>query len=259
MLYRYDKKEFDAIEIFRDNTIIQKLYDEDSSTAYYLTTVFKKRLDGGYQYPFVHRLHPNNKSIYDMVLQEGWLLGINAGNNTQYVVENGKLLSNADHVPSRPPLIIYSDGTLDSIDDMPGNEAVVPEGVISGVLGWVPLVKNYESREDYDQYIIDEGYETVITESAQRQIIGQYGNGDYAIITSEGRDYENSKGFTFAEARAVCLKHNLKFAYMLDGGGSVQTVLGKKNINIVYEGQTGREIMVAIGFNGWSTYKLPNN
>jgi hypothetical protein len=91
------------------------------------------------------------------------------------------------------------------------------------------------------------------TSNAQRQIIGQWGCGDYAIITCEGRSNHNSDGWTIAEAQQICIKHGLKFAYNLDGGGSTETMLGKKHINTIYENETGRCVPTFIVFNGKNT------
>jgi hypothetical protein len=114
-------------------------------------------------------------------------------------------------------------------------------GIVSALCGFLPIIVNYEDVE------------SVTTNSdthAPRQIIGQWGNGDYAIITCEGRDFHNSDGWTLDEAKNICRKHGLKFAYNLDGGGSTETMLGLKHINTIYEGATGRKVPTFIVFNG---------
>ena len=91
-------------------------------------------------------------------------------------------------------------------------------------------------------------------DNAQRQIIGQFNNGDYAILTTEGRGFANSDGWTVSEAQDICVKHGLKFAYLLDGGGSTETVVGSKHINSIYEGTSGRKVPSFIIFNGTNIF-----
>lgn len=242
-----------------DSVLCERFYDEASGTLYYLTRIFKKKTNGLFQYPFVRKCFPVNKSVYDLVIAEGWYLAINSSSNKQFTIQNGEHVGNLD-VPTRPPLTIDADGNLGYIDMEDITGGVVPEGVVSAVVGWMPIITNYTDCTEYDSLGVDQRTQVDITTMhAQREIIGQYGNGDYAIITCEGRAFDNSTGFDYAQARAVCKKHNLKFAYDLDGGGSTQLVYGKKNMNIVYENETGRPIWTAIVFNGKSQYEIPSS
>lgn len=254
-LYTYEGKQINDYEMFSENMSCQRFYDDASGTEYYLTTVYQKRTDGATQKPFLRSKITSPTTVYQITKNEGWLLGINATSNKQFTIENGISVGNQT-TPTRPPLVIYSDGHMSYLDM--ADASGVPTGIISACVGWCPIIVNYADFADYDYLCID-GSTDVTTIHAQRQIIGEFGNGDYAIITSEGRDFNNSIGFTFAEARAVCKKHNIKFAYMLDGGGSTQLVLSEKNMNLVYEGTTGRNIWTAIVFNGKDTFAIPNN
>jgi exopolysaccharide biosynthesis protein len=62
-----------------------------------------------------------------------------------------------------------------------------------------------------------------------------------------------------ADAQRICKELGVKFAYNLDGGGSTQTVYGKKIVNSIYEGTTGRKRGTFIVFNGTSQYDIPNS
>lgn len=240
---------------FPENLTVEYLYDTASETAYYLTRVFKKRLDGTNQYPFIRNNGlDNRKSVYDLVTSEGWEIGINVmnGSSSSYIIENGVLVETRSTPLINPIMTIDSNGDIGFVEAEDINYSAVPTGIVSASPAWWPIIENYEPVTKYDGGYPDEP--DFINQPAQRQMFGQFGNGDYAIITSEGRDYDGSVGFTFDQARAVCVKHHLKNVMMLDGGGSTQTVIGKKNLNIVYEQTTGRSIRVALVFNGTTKF-----
>ena len=181
---------------------------------------------------------------------KNFFVAINAGyfyppNNTPLgvVIENGVAIRSwvegegGQYAVAKDFLTIDSNGDL-GYSTEPNAQTLVSQGIISAVTGWTLLVSNYESTG------------AVSDVHAQRQIIGQFGNGDYAIITSEGRNFDNSAGWTFAEAIPILQGLGLKFAYALDAGGSVETCIGKKQINTIYERTTGRIVPTYIVFNG---------
>lgn len=258
MIYDIGGKPADEYLRFSENLTIQYLYDAESSTAYYLTRIFKKKVDGTYQYPFIRNNGVNNrKSVYDLVTSEGWKIGINVsnGSGSTYIIENGILVETRDTPLVSPIMTIDNNGDMAFVEPEDVNYSAVPTGIISAAGGWWPIIENYEAVTKYDGNYTDEP--DFANQKAQRQMFGQFSNGDYAIITSEGRSYDGSTGFTFDQARAVCIKHHIKNVMMLDGGGSTQTVIGRKNINTVYEQTTGRPIRVALVFNGTNNYVIP--
>ena len=250
-----------ALGAFIDNTDIDYLYDETTGAYYTVIRVYKQKLDGSYQYPFVYApngARPGDKSTYDMTAEDGWLLAINSGifdTSTKkpdgIVIQNGVVVQNAPSATHSycKPLTIDSNGNLNyAAYDADANE-LVSSDIVSAVCGFMPIVVDYAAVDSSEWNSVSH-----YTENAQRQIIGQWGNGDYAIITCEGRSYHNSDGWTIAEAQAICIKHGLKFAYNLDGGGSTETMLGLKHINTIYENVTGRIVPTFIVFNGSSTF-----
>ncbi|MGN0478335.1 MAG: phosphodiester glycosidase family protein [Hominenteromicrobium sp.] len=246
-----------ALDTFMDNTDIDYLYDEATGAYYTVIRVYKQKLDGSCQFPFVYA--PNgskagDKSTYDMTMGEGWLLAVNSGIfNTSTKKPDGIVIQNGTVIQSTPsavhsqckPLTIDSSGNLGYADYDADAEELAAAGVVSAVCGFMPIVVDYAAVDSSEWNSVSH-----YTENAQRQIIGQWGNGDYAVITCEGRGYHNSDGWTIAEAQAVCIKHGLKFAYNLDGGGSTETMLGQKPVNTIYENATGRIVPTFIVFDG---------
>jgi hypothetical protein len=245
------------LDTFLDNVDVDYAYDEATGAYYTVIRIYKQKLDGSYQYPFVYA--PNgagsgDKSTYDMTVEAGWLLAINSGIfNTStkkpdgIVIQNGTVVQNASSATNSQckPLTIDSNGDLSyAAYDVDAAE-LVAAGIVSAVCGFMPIVVDYAAVDSSEWNSVSH-----YTQNAQRQIIGQWGNGDYAIITCEGRGYHNSDGWTIAEAQAVCIRHGLKFAYNLDGGGSTETMLGHKPVNTIYENATGRVVPTFIVFSG---------
>ena len=249
-----------ALDKFIQNTDIDYEYDADTGANYTIIRVYKNRVDGKKQYPFVYAPNGANagtKSTLDLVNGEGWLLAINAGVfNTSTKKPDGMLIQNGEVVQGTisvthsecKPLTINNSGDLGYLEaNVTGD--MVASTIVSAVCGFMPIIVDYAVVPSSEWNSVSH-----YTENAQRQIIGQFGNGDYAILTCEGRGYDNSDGWTIAEAQKICQKHGLKFAYNLDGGGSTETMLGFKHLNTIYENTTGRIVPTFIVFNGTDTF-----
>lgn len=235
-----------------DEVTIQKLRDATSNTNYYVVRVPQTRSDGTKQYPFVYA--PNGsgagtQSTLDMNLEKGFEMAINAGifysGNLPIgvVIENGDLIQQGN--TTAYALTVSNTGVLNYAEPNADGQTLINSGIVSAVVGFCPIVVNHVGV-DLTVYQVVTNY----NQSAQRQIIGQYDNGDYCIITGEGRNFDNSTGFTIPQAINVCLELGLKFAYNLDGGGSTETVIGDEQLNVIYEGTTGRVVPTYIVFNG---------
>jgi hypothetical protein len=252
----------DRLSTFLQNTDIDYAYDNTTGAYYTVIRVYRDKLDGTKQYPFV--LFPNDgvgRSTKELNLTDGWCLAINGGifyNSATpdgMVIENGVVLRNepsTSHVGCRP-LTIDQNGTLGFAEADANANTLVGNGIVSAVSGFMPIIIDYEAVPQSEWNDVDH-----YTGNAQRQIIGQWGCGDYAIITCEGRSNHNSDGWTIMEAQQICIKHGLKFAYNLDGGGSTETMLGFKHINTIYEGTNGRKVPTFIVFNGKDIFEKPN-
>lgn len=244
---------------------IHKIWSESTTTNYYLIRIPQTRPNGEKQYPFLYA--PNGigqatQSALAMNRQKGFYFAMNAGVGGTYTVaqgvlpigcliENGVLLQQGNSIYQI--LTIDDDGLLDSKPANSDGQTLISNGVVSACVGFCPLIINYEAVDPsvYEPMPHDD-------QKAQRQIIGQFSNGDYCVITAEGRNFDNSSGWTIPEAITVCLSHGLRFAYNLDGGGSTETVIGDEQINTIYEGTTGRKVQNYIVFNGTDEFFVPS-
>lgn len=253
---------------WEDEITVVKLRNESANTNYYVIRITQTRPNGEKQYPFVYV--PNgadggSMSTLTMMQNSGFYFGMNGGyfdNNETgskkpygVTIEDSTLIrEDISQFRNNYTLTIDVDGELGYLGTFNSGitaQDVINSGAVSAILGLVPLVVNGQASG------VESSWWTS-TERAQRQIIGQYSNGDYCIITCEGRNYDNSSGFTVTEAQNLCLSMGLDFAMMVDGGGSTETVIGTEQINTIYEGTTGRIVPTYIVFNGMDTFSVPN-
>lgn len=248
---------------FNENLTMTYAFDDVSNTNYFVYRINKTRIDGTKQFAFGRCIGTETqgslyKTPYELALSEGWLLTANGGIGSGLMIENSTVISDAT-LPQHEgvlPLSIDQNGDLGYLDaDFIGKgQTYVSQGIVSAMCGFYPIIDNY------DDFEIPEipGTESEGWQYAQRQIIGQFGNGDYMLLTSEGRNWNNSVGLTMSDAQRICKTLGVKFAYNLDGGGSTQIVHGKRIVNSVYQGTTGRLRGTFIVFNGKNTFSIPN-
>lgn len=202
-------------------------------TTYYSFRISKERYHPFVSAPFGAKR--GEKPLTDIAKNDGYLLAINAGlfnplphthEPEGIIIQNGEVVQNSRAVfyPDSMPLTIDSNGRLWYADCKADANELVKAGIIHAVCGFMPIVidgvavprEKWTCVPHYDLPHL-------------RQIIGQYANGDYAVITCEGRGYAKSTGWTIEDAQRVCMVHGLWFAYNLDGGTSTETVcMGKQ-------------------------------
>lgn len=253
----------DKMSSFMDNVDIDYEYDKDTNANYSIIRIYKNKLDGTKQYPFVYAPNGNgsgNTTSFKVAQTDGWLLTINSGifdvSNKKpdgVVIQNRAVVQNTPQTTHTNCKILTIDNNGDLFYAEPDANAyeLVNNGIVSAVVGFMPIILNYAIVPSSEWNAVSH-----YTENAQRQIIGQFGNGDYAILTCEGRGHQNSDGWTIAEAQKICQKHGLKFAYNLDGGGSTETMIGLKHFNTIYEGSYGRIVPTYIVFNGSDEFNI---
>ena len=259
------------------NSIRYEYHRDSESGAFYTTILIPQTdVDGNKQYPFV--LWPNypnggTESVLQMCRSRKFVAAINgsgivapygegvkvSGLPIGIVIQNGVLLQdhgNAD--PEAKTLTIDRNGTLGYAAQSVTAEQLIAQGVVSTVASYYPLVYNYKDIDEFEPDVANHLVSAQMTSNAQRQAICQYGNGDYLVITSEGRGFRGDGFFTGKRMQAVCKQYGVKFAYMLDGGGSTSTVVGQKQLNAIYENGYGRVMPTYLVFNGTTEFKETN-
>ena len=160
--------------------------------------------------------------------------------NTPMTSDNG--------VPIHPdecyPLAIDGNGNLKTYPRNADTAAMIADGVKYAVTAWGKLVDNFKiTTKDIENEIVHPG-------KYIRQSIGQYQNGDYCVCTVDMTrgPVTNEAGLSYEELAQLFVDRGVKFAYSLDGGGSAETVIGKRQLNPIYEGSAGRAVPTVITF-----------
>ncbi|WP_273729184.1 phosphodiester glycosidase family protein [Leuconostoc mesenteroides] len=161
--------------------------------------------------------------------------------NTPMTSDNG--------VPISPdecyPLAIDGNGNLTTYPHNADTADMIAGGVKYAVTAWGKLVDNFEiTTVDIENEIVHNSYPYI------RQSIGQYQNGDYCVLTVDMKrgPVTNEAGLYYKDLAQIFVDKGVKFAYSLDGGGSSETVLGKRQLNPIYEGSKGRAVPTVIVF-----------
>lgn len=105
-------------------------------------------------------------------------------------------------------------------------DTILSDGCIYAVTGFVPLID--------DSSVMDESILSICPhydKKHPRQIVGTLSNGNYFTFCCDGRT-EGELGMTLSECIDTMKKiMPIKFAFNLDGGGSTQSCVRKKQIN----------------------------
>ena len=233
-----------SLSEFLQNQTTEYHYDETSNANYLLIRIHKSTFTGKLLSPKVVVTKSTTASLFNKSLD--YYMVINGGIfNMATAQSDGLLIINGEIIQEGPtkthpkcqPLTIDINGDLSSAEwDAQGSD-LITKGIRYAVTGFMPIIKDFKKVPQSEWNQVDH-----YNANAQRQIIGQFDNGDYGILTCEGRGAVNSDGWTIEEAQNLCIKHGFKFAYNLDGGGSTETVIGNKMMNHIYEGNSGRNV-----------------
>lgn len=171
--------------------------------------------------------------------------GVSVVNEPHPQGANGETISDTECYP----LCIDANGTLSApYNRYVDTSVMLADGVVHAVSGWGKLVDNFKiAQDDIDAEFVHKN------KNYSRQCIGQFENGDYCVLTAWGggysTNYQNEAGLTYEECAQILVDHGVKFAYSLDGGGSAQTVIKRRQINPIYEGTEGRSVPAVIYFD----------
>ena len=144
------------------------------------------------------------------------------------------------------PLCIDADGNLSApYERTVDTDTMINDGVECSIVGWGRLVNNFEIDT------ADIAAEIVHPAKYIQQSIGQFENGDYCVCTVEQSrgSVTHEAGLTYTELAEILVEKGVKFAYALDGGGSAATVIGKRQLNRIYEGTVGRAVPTVLYFD----------
>lgn len=244
-------------------------YGRYEGASYYLARIPRYTIDGKRIKPKVAITSADGSvdgtkvSALNFARRENTMFALNAGLfNTQTMRPQGQTIINGVSMTNTPmtddmgspisddecyPLCIDANGDLSAPYERSVDTAVmIADGVKYAVTAWGQFIENF-AKADSSKY-----NEIVHKGAYVRQAIGQYQNGDYFVCTVDGVKgiiTKNEAGMTYDTLANLLISKGVKFAYSLDGGGSAETVIGKRQINPIFEGTSGRAVPTVIYFD----------
>lgn len=238
---------YDNSNNFFENVSFESFRDEQSNTYFYITKIPHKDEEGniieikrgfGKDDPFEGKTEISrdffkrkgstvvvNASTFD--ISTGMLRGIN--------VFNGQVFEQQE-TSSRYILGIKEDNTLTYYEPGTRGEDIVSDGSINALVGFAPVIVDGEPFEIADVSDVIPTFDV----PRSRQIIAQMKNKDILILTCDGLT-DDSEGMDLDDLQRILIELDVDFAYMLDGGGSTQTVIRGTLKNKTADG-TQREV-----------------
>lgn len=221
---------------FHEYTVTQH-FDEVSNTTYYLTLIRHKDEDGNIiklKRGFMEG--ESGETVRSFANRVGATVAINASAFLPYDfvgtdIYNGVIQKEAVFEPHMWILGIKEDNTLVYYPPGTPAQSIINDGCLNALTAFTPVIVDGEPFDDvsleYDPNHFNNKH--------PRQIIAQYDNKDLLILTCGGRGIEG-EGMTYSDLVRILMGEGVNFAFMLDGGGSTQTVVRGRAINRPIDG-----------------------
>lgn len=224
-------KDINGVNIFYDEIITSALYDEDSSTNYYLTQIPHKDINGSpvlLKHGFANEKFKNGTQTANDFYQNHPTASVvinaapnNLGGN---VIANGNLIQDDKlGIAGQMTLTIDSEGVLNAYDSDILASDLLGKKIVNTWTGFFPIIKNGKDFDLTNLAREDASAFEKLTERHPRQVIAQKIDKTIIILTCEGR-LDRNVGMTFSDIKRILYALDINFAYLLDGGGSISTI-----------------------------------
>ena len=212
----------------------EKKYDSISDTYYYLTHIKHTDNNGKLlKLQHAHAQKSKGETVVEFSQRMGNpILAMNA--STMYRISPDSIKPNGvqiikgeivqDKFKEAYALGIKDNNELISYVPEKRAAAILEEGVQDALTAFMPLIENYKPVHDRVLAIPKHGLE-----KHPRQVIAQFENLDLLILSCGGRTFDGT-GMTAKDLIRILKDIEVKFAYNLDGGGSVSTVINGERI-----------------------------
>lgn len=156
-------------------------------------------------------------------------------------IYNGQIIQEKNKEVYNYILGIKDDNTMKAFLPTTGALTILAQGYTNALTGFIPMIENgaivdnsvFNTREMFGK-------------RHPRQAISQDSAGNTYVFTTEGRRLDEN-GWTAKECAQVLYDLDMKFAYMMDGGGSTQTVYNAMLVNRITD-DIGREERPIVDF-----------
>lgn len=217
-------------------------FGRHADTDYVIARIFKSTITGDTITPRVLAFTPGGKTMRVLAGESDFVMCINAGifntsDNSCYgtTIADGVVIT--DHVDSptcglSDTLCVDKNGNFLSYPYATATADMLAAGVTQAVQGWCTIIENYVATDlevKTEELSLPDTVNDVLTSKHPRTSVGQYADGDYFVFICGGRE-TNQAGMTCAEMQEIFVAEGLKYAYNLDGGGSCNMWLYKKEL-----------------------------
>lgn len=212
----------------------EKKYDEISDTYYYLTLVKHKDKQGKIlKLQLAHADKETGETVVEFSDRMGSpMLAMNS--STMYKLEDKKIkphgvqIIDSKIVQDREyfgyTLGFGENNVLRAFKPGVNAQEVLDAGVTNALGSFMPIIENHTPVDDGVIDVAKHGFE-----KHPRQAIAQFDNLDLLILSCGGRGFDGT-GMTAKDMIRILSDIDVKFAFNLDGGGSVATVIDGKRI-----------------------------
>jgi exopolysaccharide biosynthesis protein len=228
-------------KVFYDEISYEKYRDDTSNTTYFITHIPHLDKDGniiklkhGYQNDLMNsgtgetpRSFSNrhkaslvtNASIWNT--STGLLRGIQ--------IQDGQIIQEHDGY-SNYTLGIKPDNTLVMYPPTVSASEILVDGCLDAITAFYPMIENGVEVDSSVYSLIGN-----VNEQHPRNMIAQLPNKDIIYLTCNGRTSKDA-GMAYSDCIRILLARGVQTAYMLDGGGSAQTVVRGVLVNPPLDG-----------------------
>ncbi len=239
--------EDDIIDDIEDDNDIFELsnrnYDRESNTYYYLIRIKHQDKKGNLiKLKHAHSPEESGQTVRDFALKTNCKLAFNA--STQRIVEGGirpngiQIIDGSiiqDINTTAYTLGIKDNNMLLAYHPSVAAIEILEDGTNNALTAFGPLIEDYVAVSD-DVLGIRGNY----IQKHPRQVIAQLENLDILFLSCGGRGFDGD-GMTARDVIRILLKEGVRFAYMLDGGGSTSTVINGELITKKIDANGTRE------------------
>lgn len=243
-----DPQQVFYINTYKNDITVMHKRNNAVGTSYQLTVINKEKFDGTKTKVAISGTSAtnklgdtNNKNVSAFAKANEFLHIVNGGiyltgtgEADGITIINGEILKSTgveQFAVEQYVLGISEDGEMKAYINKTA-ESILADGAIYALTGFVPLIQNGATVENTTLAVCPH-----YNSRHPRQIVGVLKDGNYFTFCCDGRtDGEN--GMTLKECIDTMLNNfKVEFAFNLDGGGSTQTTVGKKQINRVIDGR----------------------
>lgn len=157
------------------------------------------------------------------------------------IIHEGELIENNENILKRYYLCIDENGILSSANPDATAAELLDSGARETLIGFCPLIEN---GKIVGSEILEDSNLTIVKIVNPIQIVYQYSDGRVGFFTVNGR-LKGQDGMAPVDAIPILLEKNVQFAYLLDGGGSVQTCVRGRVVNRLVDNSGTKERQVA--------------